>query len=279
MVVVVLAANVKAETILETFDGALTGWTTSGTQLSATQTAGVQGKYMDITWSTFGTAQQSRFSKALSGSYNQDNSIWLEMDIIHETCLGTQEEGYFAAMKSGDTSNEKNMVGDRLFYDFTASPETTANDRGNRHDAYFYAADGSEIKMGSTTPGTYPHLEDTATGYRVKFFYDGSAKTIQMAIYAINSDGSTGTKQYDSAVSSGGATSISTGGKLFAFDSFGLANRTNNTKQIPSQSMQIDNLFISTDGANASPTAPSWIPEPTTVALLGLGALIFRKRK
>jgi hypothetical protein len=283
-IMVVLAGTARAETIFETFgsDPLTNGW--SKTEAGGTAFNYVSGGYMNVTMDYKDTTYQSRFTKS-TASYTKTQEFWMEMDIKHGTNSSWTQNGYYAVMKSGDTSNEKNLIGDRLFFAYSASANPVGSDRGNRHDVYAYASDATSGVMNKTNPIPYPHLDSGNECYRSKlhYFYDSVAGVgkAEMSIYAINLDGSTGAFQYSSSVLDNGVTigTVVAAGKTLDFDVFGLANRTDNPLYRPAQNMLIDNLYFSTECANLAPVAPAFIPEPATLALLGLGALVLRRKK
>lgn len=292
LLVVVLAASASAESILETFDGTLANWTTTGTSVVVSQVDGVVTgtKYLDVSMSYYSTNKMSRFVRDLTSSYTDASSLWLQFDVIYDATTSTNswtQTGYMAAMKGSDAKNETNMIGDRLFFAFSTSGDVAGSTRGNRNDIYIYGSTGGSNASSALTPGAAPNLftflDDTVTGYRHKFYFDTVANMAYLDTYAINANGSTGALLYENTTAYAAAltdahTHLSVT-QTFAFDEFGLANRTNSTKQIPSQGMIMDNFYISTDNALATDPVPSWLPEPATIALLGLGALVLRRRK
>lgn len=290
--ILVMAASVNAVTVFENFDGSLASWTTVGTQISVSQVAGVVAgtKYLDVSMKYFGTAAKSRFTRGLgvgdiSAGAASSTNVWLQFDVIFDTAVSTDswtKTGTYGVMNAGDSKNEMNLFGDQLFFAFSTSSDPAASTRGNRNDLFVYGSDGTSqgIQQGvvGAAPDAYYYLDDKTTGYRVKTTLDGTSKVARQKVYAINANGSTGALVFETSTTWGLDAPL-TVTKNFIFDEFGLANRTNSTKQVPQQGMIMDNYYASTDGALATEVAPSWIPEPATVALLGLGALVLRRRK
>jgi hypothetical protein len=119
---------------------------------------------------------------------------------------------------------------------------------------------------------------------RIKMHYWYDAVTDEgngwLDVYAISADGSTGEHLYGTDPARANPGIIIAAGTSFASNQFGLGNRSNGG---PGDSIfnisRYDNLYYSTEGPNANPLLPDFIPEPGTIALLGLGTLLLRKRR
>lgn len=285
VIAVIFAASARAETIFETFntDPTLGAWTNTfaGTALQWVNynAAG----YVDSIIAK-DSANQSRYTMPLTQTYNKEQEFWLEMDM--STMNGpSHQNANFGVWEASDTTNEQSHVGVRFAYTYYIGI-----DRACRQDGYAYDDLGARgERMDRNKPHEFdpvPKVWNVPLRSMVHYWYDtgtGEGK-LSASVWTIDPDGTAGVKLYDSIVTKGDLTStIGIGiaaGSTLTFDSFGFGNRTDSRIISTRWHRQcIDNLYFSTDGANAAPVSPSFIPEPATLALLGLGGLLLRRRR
>jgi hypothetical protein len=207
-------------------------------------------------------------------SVEKTSEFWWGMDFMHLPC-GMYQASDYGVFDSLAANNETNSIQDRHNYQWYGTKA-----RGDRHDLMGYDNAGiqdSVIVYHHTDPWIMMmHRRKTALRMKAHYSYDAGLDqgNASLDIYQINADGSTGilVKSISGVVMDVGLT--------FTSDLFGLGNRSNGSKSTSIYNLnRYDNFYYSTVQASTHCELPDFIPEPGTIALLGLGTLLLRKRR
>lgn len=232
------------ETIFETFDSdpSARGWVNaqSGSTTFSYNAAG----YLNA--KIYRNSIAARYYKALNQDYDETDEFWFEYDAQLVSATYDFQSAYAGLLNDNVSTNERDMLGTRFAYWLYQG-----NSRGNRHDLYCYATDGTKVDSasGPVDPGI-AYGQD----FRVKihYWYESGVGKASLGVYEINTDGSTGP-----LIMSASTKTVIAVGDAIKLNIMGLGNRTDGTSSNYLIS-KIDNMYFSTEAENPSPTSPSF---------------------
>lgn len=275
----VLVAQSSGVTIFETFDENVI---TNGSW-TYTQTIGADGKdagnvsYVGGTTSGYVTYNVAR---------DDDATTRLSKSITAITTLGnlTAYLEYDFQVLANNSGSAYSLVGlfngnngDSAYQTMSVRPRSSVS-------TYGAVLNSTVIVPGvasTENDGTYGPEWVAGTNYRVKIKFTGHKDgpypytTGTMRLY-MDADIYTLVGNTETLISDGAEFRIFKQASSFNLNSIGFGN--NNGLRDGSANFAIDNFYFSTDSANVNTVAPSFIPEPTTIAILSLGALLIRRK-
>jgi len=268
LVALIFTVSAQAETIFQQFssDPTAGSWTTTGT--NSTWTYNGAG-YLTARFKSDTAAQ--RYYTTLASSVTSGTEFWMSMDVKLNAYTTTSHTNVCGVYNSSSSNNKSNTLGDSFAYINTSTNRYTVY--GNYYDS-----------AGTRTSTTAYNTNATWVGYasdmivRIKTHNMPTLNKAQIDIYQLGTDGSETLIMSTSYSPSSNLNVASSPGATF--NQFGLGDLTSSTSAATVyQEFLVDNMYFSTDHADTNTDLPSFIPEPATLALLGLGALVLRRKK
>ncbi len=276
---VAFTACVSAITIFETFD---TDATTGGGNWTFLRSN--EGSDGNIVYHESG-AMRANFRRSnlrtcrlyydLGTSFSNIPEYWLEYDIRFDYTVATNG-GYVNNTVIGLFSGDK-FNSDASLTNYGMNLQIDQGKFDSSYDTGGTVNNPTAIAGPTSTTGAW-NIAGTVN-YRVKsqVYYSGTDVMVKNDIYTLGGvDGNTETLLSDFAAFKVGDTTVTFG---TALDSVGFGNRGGTTQSSNFHLFEIDNFYFSTEGSNLNTVAPFAVPEPITIAMLGLGSFFIRKRK
>ena len=268
--VLVWAGVAQGLTIFETFDTdpLSDGWTKSEDGSSFTYENGlaghVGGGYLNVFMQP--NPNTDRYTVALGQAFDGSQEIWMEFDLA--TVHHYQYQRGWMGVFNSSSDNKTNVLGANYWRQQTSSYLSNFTTRISSYDS-----------AGTSTAYTPAYVFVAGEPVRAKMHYsvDGDGNGVmELEIWRLNEAGAA-----DDELLTAESATLLTPGQSLSYDVFGLANNYGSSATSYTQRSWVDNLYFSTEGANPVYVDPAFaVPEPVTLALLGLGGLAaIRRRK
>ncbi len=234
------------ETIFETFDSdpSARGWINDQAG-STTFTYNATG-YLDAEIYR-DSANTARFYKTLNHNYDETVEFWFEYDAQIVSATSPLQRAFAGLFNYSVSDNHHDLLGARFAYwDYSGTP------RENRHDLYCYTTDGTKVSVSGS-----PLDPGIAYGQNIRvkihYWFESALGKASLDVYAINTDGSTG-----SLIMAAPASTVAGTGKTLTLNIMGLGNRTDGSNSGENNVVKIDNMYFSSEAENTSPISPSF---------------------
>ena len=277
--VLVFVGSVNAVTIFETFDSdpTLGSWSTTVDGVTGSKFTHLN----DLTTDSEGAAyvgggylsafmqrnpENDRYTISLGQTFDQSQEFWMEFDSSTQAHYQYQR-GLFGVFNS-TSANNANVIADNFWRQQSSS---FSSDFAHQ----VTAMDSSASK--TTYTSEYVFLKNEPIRAKLHYYVDGSGNGVaDLQLWRLNETGAADDVLLDSQ-----SGTILAAGKTLSYDSFGLGNVVGTLSTTLIQRSRLDNLYFSTDGANAAYVEPAFaVPEPGTLGLmvLSMGGLVVARR-
>jgi hypothetical protein len=271
----VMVGSVNAVTIFETFDTdpTLGSWSSSvnGSAFTylndlTTDPGGAAyegGGYLNAFMQR--NPESDRYTTSLGQTFDQSQEFWMEFDSSTKAHYQYQR-GLFGVFNS-TSANNANVIADNFWRQQASS---TSSDFGHRVTAMDSSASATYYTS------DYVFLKNEPVRAKLHYYVDGSGEGVaDLQLWRLNETGAA-----DDVLLASNSGTILAAGQTLSYDSFGLGNIVGAVSSFTQRS-RLDNLYFSTEGANATYVNPAFaVPEPGTLSLMvvTMGGLFVARR-